>query len=214
MGDESGDNFEDMSIDQLKLELLEELHMKDLVQVSILELKHKIVELKDKLNTDNECSEWKIRYEIQLEVNDQLKKQIATLKDKLEKVRGNPSDRLSSIRVYERMPVESLIKLLKKLEKEKRSLEHQVKHCALRLEEESKAHQKTEDERRICLAEMSQVSGLHKNSRKQQVNQLHRVKENPVKTGRYNTANQKIVNAKRGPAKKSTRSNHLPKLNP
>lgn len=80
-------------------------------------------------------SEWKTRYETQLELNDQLEKQIVSLKEKMEKVRGNPSgteaacgpcavglrrnhgninrvfcfpaDRLSSIRVYEKMPVVS-----------------------------------------------------------------------------------------------------------
>ncbi|KAF1566819.1 UNVERIFIED_CONTAM: hypothetical protein FQV15_0000437, partial [Eudyptes pachyrhynchus] len=50
-------------------------------------------------------SEWKTRYETQLELNDQLEKQIVSLKEKMEKMRGNPSDRLSSIRVYEKMPV-------------------------------------------------------------------------------------------------------------
>lgn len=33
-------------------------------------------------------------------------------------------------------------------------------------------------------------------------------------SGRYNSVNQKIMNAKKGPVKKLTRSNHLPKLNP
>lgn len=36
-------------------------------------------------------SEWKTRYETQLELNDQLEKQIVSLKEKMEKVRGNPS---------------------------------------------------------------------------------------------------------------------------
>ena len=122
MGDRGGDRFEGMSTDCLKLELLEEIHMKDLVQISILELRQKIVELEDKLNSNYEGSEWKARYEAQLGLNDHLQKQIASLREKVEKIRGNPSDRLSSIRVYERMSVESLSTLLKQLEKEKRRL--------------------------------------------------------------------------------------------
>ncbi|XP_035567411.1 coiled-coil domain-containing protein 169-like [Canis lupus dingo] len=214
MGDRREDNFEDMSIDCLKLELLEEIYMRDLVQLSILEIRHKIAELEAKPNTDNEGSEWKTRYEAQLELNNHLEKQIATLKEKMEKIHGNPSDRLSSIRVYERMPVESLNALLRQLEKEKRSLENQVKNCALRLEQESKAYNKTNDERRTYLAEMSQFSGSHQVSKRQQMDQLQKIKENHVKTGRYNSANQKIVNAKKVPAKKITKPNHLPKLNP
>jgi hypothetical protein len=35
--------------------------------------------------------EWKTRYETQLELNDQLEKQIISLEEKMEKFRGNPS---------------------------------------------------------------------------------------------------------------------------
>ncbi|XP_044633219.2 coiled-coil domain-containing protein 169 isoform X1 [Equus asinus] len=214
MEEGKGDTFEGVSTDRLKLELLEEIHRKDIVQLSILEIREKIAELEAKLNTDDEGGEWKTRYETQLELNDQLEKQIVSLKEKMEKIRGNPADRLSSIRVYERMPVESLNTLLKQLEKEKRSLENQVKNYALRLEQESKAYHKTNNERRIYLAEMSQVSGLYQMSKRQQKDQLPRMKQNLMKTGRCNPVNQKLMNAKRGPVKKITRSNHLPKLNP
>ncbi|XP_019508698.1 PREDICTED: coiled-coil domain-containing protein 169 [Hipposideros armiger] len=213
MEEERGENFDGVSTDRLKQELLEETHLKVMVQLSVLELRNKIAELEAKLNTDDEGGEWKARYEIQLELNDQLEKQIVSLKDKIEKIRGNPSDRLSSIRVYERMSVESLNILLKQLEKEKRSLEYQVKVYALKLEQESKAYHKTNSERRACLAEMSQVSGSYQLSKRQQMNQP-RMKDNPVKMGRYNSVNQKTINAKRRPVKNITRSNCLPKLNP
>ncbi|XP_057613184.1 coiled-coil domain-containing protein 169 [Chionomys nivalis] len=214
MGEGRGDTFEGVSTDRLKLELLEEIHLKDVVHLSMLEIRHKIAELETSLNSDNAGSEWKARYETQLELNDQLEKQIVSLKEKMEKVRGNPSDRLSSIRAYERMPVESLNTLLKQLEKEKRSLENQVKDYALKLEQESKAYHRTNNERRMYIAEMSQVSGLNQFSKRQQMDPLPRMKESLVKTGRYNSVNQKITNAKKGPVKKVTRSNHLPKLNP
>ncbi|XP_006154231.1 coiled-coil domain-containing protein 169 [Tupaia chinensis] len=214
MGEGRDDNFDGVSTDRLKLELLEEIHKKDIVQLSMLEIKHKIAELEANLNANNAGSEWKARYETQLELNDQLEKQIVSLEEKMEKIRGNPSDRLSSIRVYERMPVESLTALLKQLEREKRSLENQVRDYALRLEQESKAYHKTNNERRTYLAEMSQVSGSYQVSKKQQMDQLPKMKENLMKMGRYNPVNQKTVNAKRVPVKKMTRSNHLPKLNP
>ncbi|XP_013371336.1 PREDICTED: coiled-coil domain-containing protein 169 isoform X3 [Chinchilla lanigera] len=177
MGEGRGDSFAGVSLERLKLQLLEEIHMKDVVQLSMVEIKHKIAELEAKLNTDNEGGEWKTRYEAQLELNDQLQKQIVSLEEKMKRVRGNPSDRLSSIRVYERMPV---------------------------------AYQRTSSERRTYLAEMSQGSGSHQISKRQQMEQLPRMKEILVKSGRYNPVNQKT--AKRGPVKKITRSNHLPKL--
>nr|XP_031540579.1 spermatogenesis- and oogenesis-specific basic helix-loop-helix-containing protein 2 [Vicugna pacos] len=208
-----GDNFEGVSIDLLKLELLEEMHLKDIVQLLVLEVRHKIAELEAKLNTDNEGGEWKSCYETQVELNDQLEKQIVSLKEKMEKFRGIPSDRLSSIRVYEQMPVESSNTLLKQLEKEKRSLENQVKDCALRLEEESKAYHKINSECRTYIAEMSQGSGSYQVSKRQQMDQLPKMKENLVKTRRCNSVTQKTANAMRGPVKKTARSNHLPKLN-
>ncbi|XP_062051352.1 coiled-coil domain-containing protein 169 [Lepus europaeus] len=215
MGEGGGENFDGVSTDRLKLELLEEIHMKDIVQLSMLEIRHKIAELEAKLKGDDEGGEWKIRYETQLELNDQLEKQIVSLKEKMEKFRGNPSDRLSSIRAYERMPVESLNTLLKQLEKQKRSLENQIKDYALKLEQESKAYHRTNNELQIYLAEMSQASGSHQvSTRQQHMEQLPKMKENLVKMGRFNPVHQKTVNAKRGPVKKVTRSNHLPKLNP
>ncbi|CAO2613130.1 Coiled-coil domain-containing protein 169 [Lemmus lemmus] len=214
MGEGRGNTFEGVSTDRLKLELLEEIHMKDVVHLSMLEIRHKIAELETSLNNDHAGNEWKTRYETQLELNDQLEKQIVSLKEKMEKVRGNPSDRLSSIRAYERMPVESLNTLLKQLEKEKRSLENQVKDYALKLEQESKAYHRTNNERQTYIVEMSQVSGLNQVSKRQQMDPLPRMKETLVKTGRYNSVNQKITNAKKGSVKKVSRANHLPKLNP
>ncbi|XP_077015170.1 coiled-coil domain-containing protein 169 isoform X11 [Tamandua tetradactyla] len=180
MGEVRGEGFEDVSTDRLKLELLEEIHKKDIVQLSMLEIRHKMTELEASLSADNEGGEWKTRYETQLELNNQLEKQIISLEEKMEKIRGNPSDRLSSIRVYERMPLESLNSLLKQLEKEKRSLENQVKDYALRLEQEAKAYHRTNSERHTCLAEMSQVSGSQQASKRME--QLPRMKESLVRT--------------------------------
>uniref|UniRef100_A0A8C5L5K8 Coiled-coil domain containing 169 n=1 Tax=Jaculus jaculus TaxID=51337 RepID=A0A8C5L5K8_JACJA len=214
MGEGRGDNPDGVSTEHLKLELLEEIHMKDVVHLSILEIKHEMAELEASLNSDHEGSEWKTRYETQLELNGQLEKQIVSLEEKMEKIRGNPSDRLSSIRAYERMSVESLNTLLKQLEKEKRSLENQVKDYALKLEQESKAYLRTNNERHTYIAEMSQAAGSHQASKKQQTDQLPRMKESYLKIGRNNPGNQKTANAKKGAIKKVTRSNHLPKLSP
>ncbi|VCX37082.1 unnamed protein product [Gulo gulo] len=84
-----GDNFGGVSTDHLKMELLEEIRLQDIVQLSMLEIRHKIAELEAKLNTDDEGGEWKVRYETRLELNDQLEKQIVSLGDKMEKICGN-----------------------------------------------------------------------------------------------------------------------------
>ncbi|XP_056650738.1 coiled-coil domain-containing protein 169 isoform X5 [Monodelphis domestica] len=135
---------------------------RDIVQLTTLEIRNKIVELEEELKSvEDEGNEWKTRYEAQTELNNQLEKQILGLQEKMAKIHGNPSDRLSSIRIYERMPMNSLNQLLKQLEKEKRSLEYQVKEYEHRLEQASKAFHKTNDERRAYLAEMSQHTAKH-----------------------------------------------------
>lgn len=67
------------------------------MQLSMLEIRYKIEELEAKLNSDDEGGEWKVHYETQLELNDQLEKQIVSLEEKMEKICGNPSDCLLSV---------------------------------------------------------------------------------------------------------------------
>ncbi|KAG7269969.1 hypothetical protein CRUP_021824 [Coryphaenoides rupestris] len=51
-------------------------------------------ELQDRLHSvDGEGNEWKTRYETQTELNGQLQRQTATVRGKLEDVRGNPVGR-------------------------------------------------------------------------------------------------------------------------
>lgn len=44
--------------------------------------------------------EWKVRYETQLELNDQLEKQIVSLEDKMEKIHGNSPGTEATIYIY------------------------------------------------------------------------------------------------------------------
>uniref|UniRef100_G1QCD1 Uncharacterized protein n=1 Tax=Myotis lucifugus TaxID=59463 RepID=G1QCD1_MYOLU len=209
--DTMGDNFEGMSIEQLELELLEEIHKKDLVKLSINQLTCKIAEQKANFIKN---IEWKMLYETQLEVNYQLREQIVTLKEKLGKLSGDPSDIQGTIEVYMELSMRYLVKLLRKLLQEKRRLENQVKYYSVKAEQEERAYKKVEDECQKYLNSLFQVSHLYKIPRRQHMDEFHRRKEIPVEMGRYNTANQKIGNAKRESAKQSRRSNCLPKLNP
>ncbi|XP_036760872.2 coiled-coil domain-containing protein 169 [Manis pentadactyla] len=116
---------------------------------------------------------------------------------------------------------ESLTMLLKQLEKEKRSLESQVKGNTRRQEQElKKRHSDIRYYGGVLLKTFSdfavredsaKVSGSYLVSKRQQMDQLPRMKENLVKMGR-SPINQKTMNGKRGPVKNSSISNHLPKL--
>ncbi|KAJ7320258.1 hypothetical protein JRQ81_019769 [Phrynocephalus forsythii] len=142
------------------LELQQEKQMKEMLELSIYEMKNAVVELEKRLNSvENEDNEWKTRYETQVEMNKQLERQIGLLQGKMEHVRGSPTDRLASIRSFDQMHMDSLNHFLKHLEEEKKSLQNQLKDYELRLEQEAKAYHKANDERRAYLAVISQISG-------------------------------------------------------
>ncbi|NWS35687.1 CC169 protein, partial [Polioptila caerulea] len=130
---------------------------RQMLENSIFELRNTVAELETSLNSvKNEDNEWKTRYETQVELNKQLERQISILRDKVELIRGNPADKLSIIRTFDKMPVGSLKRILKQLEGEKRSLWNQLKDYELRLEQEAKAYYKVNDERRMYLSEILQ----------------------------------------------------------
>uniref|UniRef100_A0A4W3JRT6 Spartin n=1 Tax=Callorhinchus milii TaxID=7868 RepID=A0A4W3JRT6_CALMI len=112
---------------------------KDVLDQSALELRKTVSQLEKRLDhVEDEGSEWKTRYETQQELNRQLKKQIVLLQEKVEHIRGNPADRLSSVRSYEEMPEGALKQLIKQLEKEKKSLQNQLKDYEWKIEHEAK----------------------------------------------------------------------------
>ncbi|NXM65671.1 CC169 protein, partial [Serilophus lunatus] len=112
---------------------------RQMLEVSIFELRNTVTELEKGLNSiEEEGNEWKTRYETQVELNKQLERQINILRDKVELIRGSPGDKLSIVRTFDQMPLGSLNEVLKQLEEEKKSLQNQLKEYELRLEQEAK----------------------------------------------------------------------------
>ncbi|XP_066555871.1 coiled-coil domain-containing protein 169 isoform X2 [Amia ocellicauda] len=190
---------------RLRLEIEQEKQMKEMLEESIFELRNTVVILEKRLDTvEDEGNEWKTRYETQQELNRQLERQIALLQGKLEDIRANPIDRLSSIRSYDEMPVGALKQLLKQLENDKKSLQNQLKDYTLRIEQEAKAYHKANDERRTYLAEISQASAVLEASRKQQKVQSRLTQEDrQMKDNYYTARNKRDLDSKHGPIKKT-----------
>ncbi|KAF2973804.1 hypothetical protein EK904_004646, partial [Melospiza melodia maxima] len=83
---------------------------RQMLESSIFELRNTVTELEKSLNsTENEDNEWKTRYETQVEWNKQLERQINILRDKVELIRGNPADKLSLVRTFDKTPVNSSV---------------------------------------------------------------------------------------------------------
>eukprot|EP00062_Callorhinchus_milii_P007031 gi/632948180/ref/XP_007889450.1/ PREDICTED: coiled-coil domain-containing protein 169 isoform X2 [Callorhinchus milii] len=97
--------MEPRDLSHLQRRLQQQRGLRDVLDQSALELRKTVSQLEKRLDhVEDEGSEWKTRYETQQELNRQLKKQIVLLQEKVEHIRGNPADRLSSVRSYEEMP--------------------------------------------------------------------------------------------------------------
>ncbi|KAJ0004575.1 hypothetical protein NQD34_010789, partial [Periophthalmus magnuspinnatus] len=135
------------------------LGLREMLEESVSDLRSTLCELQERLHSvDGEGNEWKTRYETQVELNGQLKRQISLIKERLEDLRGNPIDRLASIRSYDEMSIETLRQRLKLLTNDKSDLQTQLKDCQHQIELEGKAFHKTNDERRAYLSEIAKVS--------------------------------------------------------
>ncbi|XP_014821303.1 PREDICTED: coiled-coil domain-containing protein 169-like isoform X2 [Calidris pugnax] len=179
MGESSGGRG--ANPDRLALELGRERRKKQMLEVSIFELRNTVTELEKRLSSvEDEGNEWKTRYETQVELNKQLERQINILQEKIELIRGNPADKLSTVRSFDQMPVDSLKEVLKKLEEEKRSVQNQLKDYELRLEQETKAYHKANDERRMYLSEILQTSASLKIVERQKTDALMHKGENKI----------------------------------
>ncbi|XP_077340273.1 coiled-coil domain-containing protein 169 isoform X1 [Lithobates pipiens] len=190
---------------QLMEELQAERRMKEMLQASIYERKNAIADLERKLSSvGDEGNEWKTRYETQIELNRQVERQIHMLQEKSEHIRGNPTDRLSSIRSYDQMPEGALNQYLKRLEDEKTLIENQLKDFELRIEQEAKAYYKVNDERRMYVSEISQTSVIQDAVKKQPADAVHVTRENPSNKVMYNASvNQRMSEKKKKPIKKT-----------
>ncbi|KAM9021976.1 coiled-coil domain-containing protein 169-like [Ara ararauna] len=199
---------------RLALELGRERQKKQMLEISVSELRNTVTELEKRLSTvEDEGNEWKTRYETQAEWNKHLERQINTLQDKIELICGNPADKLSTVRTFDQMPVGSLKEVLKQLVQEKKSLQNQLKDNEVRLEQEAKAYHKANNERCMYLSEILQTSATLKIVERQKPDALTGKGDNQILRGRYSVpGNLKMINSQKGLIKKTVGVKQLPKL--
>ncbi|XP_060090687.1 coiled-coil domain-containing protein 169 [Heteronotia binoei] len=211
---ETADESELVDSEQIMLEVQQEAQMKEILELSLFEMKNTAAELEKSLNNvEDEDNEWKTRYETQIELNRQLERQIGLLQGKMQHICGSPTDRLASVHSFDQMHMDSLDQFLKQLEEEKSSLRNQLKDHELRLKQEAKAYHKANDEQRAFLAVISQISGSLRSSERQKKDEVEIKRENQILRGKCNIPkNQRILDPKKGPIKKTAGVKHLPKL--
>ncbi|XP_041656799.1 coiled-coil domain containing 169 [Cheilinus undulatus] len=186
---------------RLRAELEQEREMKGMLEESVSDLRSTMCELQERLHSvDGEENEWKTRYETQTELNGQLERQMTLIHERLEDLRGNPMDRLASIRSFDDMPAETLKQRLKTLTEEKCALQSQLMDCHLQIEQEGKAFHKTNDERRAYLSEIAKLSSTLEGQRRQYSNQPQRAPESKQKRGTQ-ASRKAEADSKKGKAK-------------
>ncbi|XP_068572661.1 coiled-coil domain-containing protein 169 [Cebidichthys violaceus] len=183
---------------RLQAELEQEREIKEMLEESVSDLRSTMCELQERLHSvDGEGNEWKTRYETQIELNGQLDRQMSLIHERLEDLRGNPMDRLASIRSYDDMSVETLRQRLKLLTEEKSDLQSQLMDCHGRIEQEGKAFHKTNDERRAYLSEIAKLSSTLEAQRRQYSTQQQRAPESKQRRGRQ-TSRKAEADSKKG----------------
>ncbi|KAL8603180.1 hypothetical protein ACOMHN_032626 [Nucella lapillus] len=221
-GDGVPDEYE---LERLRAEVQQERQMKEMLDQSASELKATIVELEKRYDSiDNEGNEWKTRFETQQEMNQQLERQVLMLQDKVEDARRNlreanrtPRDNRSFDDMADASP-----QMIKALDREKNLLANQLRDMEWRLDQESKAYHKANDEpndeRKQYSLEINAARGTisEMRSRQRMVMALGQEGATIPRSHRDTTGNipndQRIIDPKRGPIKKTAGVKSLPSL--
>ncbi|XP_045203089.1 uncharacterized protein LOC123556437 isoform X39 [Mercenaria mercenaria] len=152
------------------------------ITVEELEKRYEAIESEDpiriaKMNDEilKESNEWKTRFETQEEMNQQLERQIIMLQDKIEEAKRNLKDEIDRKRA-KRIAAQKKGKtprdmksfddlsdanpaMVKTMEKEKNMLFNQLRDLEWRLDQESKAYHKANDERKQYVVEINSTKG-------------------------------------------------------
>ncbi|XP_034034161.1 coiled-coil domain-containing protein 169 [Thalassophryne amazonica] len=184
---------------RLQAELEQEKEMKETLEESVSDLQSTMCELQERLKSvDVEGNEWKTRYETQIELNRQLERQNSVIHERLEDLRGNPIDRLASIRSYDEMPLDILKQRLKLLTDEKLDLQSQLMDYHHRIQQEGKAFLKTNDERRAYLSEIAKLSSTLEVTRRQYTTLLQEEPVSKHRKGKQTSQRTETVTKKAG----------------
>ncbi|XP_060566135.1 coiled-coil domain-containing protein 169-like isoform X36 [Ruditapes philippinarum] len=182
------DEVDEYELEKLRAEIQQERQMKEMLDQSARELRITVEELEKRYEAieseDPDLTargnEWKTRFETQEEMNQQLERQIIMLQDKIEEAKRNLKD-ADLVQLYQSKKIEVSIEekagktprdmksfddlsdanpaMVKNMEKEKNLLYNQLRDLEWRLDQESKAYHKANDERKQYVVEINSTKG-------------------------------------------------------
>ncbi|XP_052793840.1 coiled-coil domain-containing protein 169-like isoform X31 [Mya arenaria] len=169
-----GEEVDEYELEKIRAEIQQERQMKEMLDQSAKELRITVEELEKRYEAienegmykylemvEEERNEWKTRFETQEEMNQQLERQIIMLQDKIEEAKRNlkdagktPRDMKSFDDLSDANP-----QMVKTMEREKQQLYNQLRDLEWRLDQESKAYHKANDERKQYVLEINATKG-------------------------------------------------------
>eukprot|EP00794_Sanderia_malayensis_P006817 gene6817-7586_t len=224
----------DEEIEKLKSQIGQEEEDAEMLEQSVVDLKSTVKDLAAELDNieDHESDvQWKERCDEQLEMNSYLEKQISILNEKLKELKEELSssesknDPLFEINDYNEV---ELRRLIKQFERERRELSGTLKDLEWQLDTESKAcfrinaditEYKTELAQNLGKAAMLPLGETRKDNVQKKL--YRNIKYDNFKESRHAPNdryygipdNQRIIDPRKGPVKKTAVAGHLPKIN-
>ncbi|VDI69518.1 Hypothetical predicted protein [Mytilus galloprovincialis] len=212
----------DFELEKIRQEIQQEKQMNEMLEQSAAELRATVEELENRYDTvDNEGNEWKTRYETQTEINEQLERQILNLQNKVQEAKSNLKDAGKTPRDMNRFDdlSDANPHMIRMLEKEKQMLSSQLRDLEWRLDQESKAYHKANDERKTYNLEINTTKHQHgeMSSRQRAMGSREQLdtisgSRTPRDLSRNIPEDQRIIDPKRGPIKKTAGVKNLPSL--
>ncbi|XP_074654590.1 coiled-coil domain-containing protein 169-like isoform X2 [Tubulanus polymorphus] len=205
----------EQELERLRSEVIQERQMKEMLDQSIGELQATVNELERRVDSiDDEGNEWKTRYEMQLEINQQLQKQIFLLQDKIEQAKKASKDINSKAyrEQFSHLDFSDVTpQTIKMMEREKQSLQSQLRDIDWRIDQESKAYHRANEERKKYNVEISAT--------KHQVSEIHQKTKTAIEDDVPKSVNsrnippdQRVIDPRKGPIKKTAAVKSLPKI--
>ncbi|XP_064637740.1 coiled-coil domain-containing protein 169-like isoform X2 [Lineus longissimus] len=212
-------NLQEHDLERLRAELQQEKQMQEMLEQSSTELKMTVDELERRIdNIDEEGNEWKTRFETQLEMNQQLDKQILLLQDKIDMAKKASQDMQGKAQkeIFTKIDFTDVThQTIRMMEREKGSVQNQLRDIEWRVDQESKAYHKANEERKQYNTEISAakhtITGLE-TKYKHSTPRGDGYDEGPKISTRNIPPDQRIIDPRKGPINKTAAVKKLPKL--
>lgn len=209
-------------VETLRAEIENEQRMLEMLDLSIEELRRTVEALEQQVDhTDvGDEDEWKVRYYTQVEVNEQLERQRDWLMERVEAARNQSQEGVSALLAeldLDSLTESQLLRYLKQLEKDRNSLYNELRDKEWKLDQESKTFHKFNDTRKAYMTEITEAM-LNLEAMKNRLRMFEGSDGSIAKCPRHLKylnilPDQRVIDPRKGPIKKTAAVRSLPKLN-